>query len=122
MDKILIVFDDTIGEKKIWESEFMKKLVFNSAHYQISLIITSQSYMSVPKKIRENTSSILFFEIPNEKSLEQIYEEYPMNLKKKDWMIMYDYVMKEQFAFMILNTQNSRGKKVQNGFKEYLQI
>lgn len=45
--------------------------------------------MAVPKTIRSNCNALILFDIPNYKELEVIYEENPLNLKKKEWMEVY---------------------------------
>ena len=83
-DKILLIFDDTASEKKFWNSQQVQKLIFNSRHYKILVIITSQNYKSLPKALRLNMSQVILFFTSNENELKSIYEENSSSLGLKE--------------------------------------
>lgn len=105
-DKILLVYDDCIGYTKFWKSEAVKKLVYNSRHFNISIIITSQSYFGLPKPLRLNCSSVMVFYTGNQKEVEAIYEENTGGLNKKQFLKMYNEVCGEPFGFLHICYQN----------------
>lgn len=120
MDKILIICDDTIAEKRKWTSEFMKDFVFKSGHYLISMIITSQAYKSIPLQIRTQMKYVILFRTPNFKELENIYEENNADYSKKEWLALYNSVVEEPFKFVVINKKNQRGFGMQSGFDQYV--
>ena len=72
--KNLIVFDDMIADimtnKKF--QAIIKKLFVRSRKPNISLVFITQSYFSVPKGVRLNTTRYLIMKINNKKELQNI--------------------------------------------------
>jgi len=61
--RIMIVFDDVVGElKKLTSSPLFSKLIFNRRHMvkgaSISLIITSQKFTTVPPMVRTSVTHL----------------------------------------------------------------
>jgi len=67
-DNVLIIYDDCVALKKFFNSEEFVEMLFNSRHYKISTIITSQSYFKIPKPIRENASGLLLLKLEIKKN------------------------------------------------------
>jgi hypothetical protein len=101
-DKILLIFDDII-ESKFFTKEIMKKLMFKSRHYNVSMIITSQSYFQLPKALRLNMSYNLVFETGNRKELERIYEENNGGLSNKGFFQMMSDIFDIPFNFLVID-------------------
>lgn len=115
-DKVLLIYDDCAGEQKFWNSSTVKKMIFNSRHFNISTIITTQAYHSISKPIRLNMSMFLLFETGNEIELKTIYDENSSGLKFKDWLSIYKNIINQQFNFMVINYQNNIANRIQNAF------
>ena len=88
-DHILLIYDDTISFKKFWNSESTIQLFFNSRHYKISIIITSQNYKSMPKSLRLNMSQMLLYFTANQDELKNIYIENSSSLGFKKFEQIY---------------------------------
>ena len=73
--KILIVFDDMIADimsnKKF--QAIIKELFIRCRKLNISLVFITQSYFSVPKDVRLNSTHYLIMKINNRKELQYIY-------------------------------------------------
>ena len=72
--KILIVFDDIITDimaNKKFQS-IMKELFVRCRKLNISLVFITQSYFSVPKDVRLNSTHYLIMEINNTRELQNI--------------------------------------------------
>ena len=70
--KILIVFDDMIADimaNKIFQA-IVKKLFLRCTKVNISLVFITQSYFSVPKDVRLNSTHYLIMKINNKKELQ----------------------------------------------------
>ena len=78
-DSILLIYDDFVSETKFWISQQVQKLIFNSRHFKISMLITSQNYKSLPKSLRLNMSQVVLFSTSNEAELKAIYDENRRN-------------------------------------------
>jgi hypothetical protein len=71
-DNILLIFDDLAGSN-FFKSILFKKLLLNSRHHKISIIINTQAYFQIDKTLRLNNSLLCLFETANEQELKLIY-------------------------------------------------
>ena len=72
--KILIVFDDMIADivmSKTFQA-IIKELFIRCRKLNISLVFIKQSYFSVPKDVRLNSTHYLIMKINNKKELQNI--------------------------------------------------
>ena len=61
----LIILDDIVcSEDTLRRTSEITKLSFSGRHHGISLIIITQDFHTVPKKVRENMSKFIFFTMP----------------------------------------------------------
>lgn len=103
----LIVIDDLVGSIKKSDA-IMKALVYNRAHANISLIITSQKYRVLPLEFRCNASHIIAFPTKNSKELEAIAEESELFYNKKGFIRALIDMFNEKFCFVYLDLVNSK--------------
>jgi hypothetical protein len=123
-NRILIVFDDLVGSSLFSgkRSSYFKGVNTRHRHYSSSFIMVSQGYKEIPKTIRTNWTCLIVFEIGNEKEVEVIYEEWPMGLKRDDWMELYQYATKGDHSFLYMNFQKPKRLRLMKNFEEYLFI
>jgi energy-coupling factor transporter ATP-binding protein EcfA2 len=69
----LVIIDDLIDSKNI-KTQIMKTLFYKSRHYSISIWITSQSYMNLPRDLRLQLSNI-FIHKPDQSEIKRISDE-----------------------------------------------
>jgi len=98
-EPILVVLDDCV-------SYFNNHSVLNnlpqlSRHYKISFIVSTQSYMALPNRLRKNSSEYLIFRIYNEKDLKAIDEE--VGSEYENFMKLYNEATSEKYNFLFLN-------------------
>ena len=65
---ILSVFDDMIMSNKIFQT-MVKELFIRCRKLNISLVFITQSYFSVPKEVRLNSTHYLIMKIHNKREL-----------------------------------------------------
>ena len=65
---ILSVFDDMIMNNKIFQT-MVKELFIRCRKLNISLVFITQSYFSVPKEVRLNSTHYLIMKIHNKREL-----------------------------------------------------
>jgi hypothetical protein len=123
-NRILIVFDDLVGSSLFSgkRSSYFKGVNTRHRHYSSSFIMVSQGYKEIPKTIRTNWTCLIVFEIGNEKEVEVIYEEWPMGLKRDDWMELYQYATAGDHSFLYINFQKPKRLRLMKNFEEYLFI
>ena len=122
-NNILLIYDDTISNKKFWNSETVQQMFFNSRHYKISIIITSQNYKSLPKALRLNMSQMLLYFTANQDELKAIFSENSSSLGFKRFEEIYRTTCHSKaFHFLVINYQNPHQFRLQSGFEEFILI
>ena len=104
--KILIVFDDMIADimtNRRFQA-IIKKLFIRCRKLNISLGFITQSYFSVPKDVRLNSTHYLIMKINNRKALQNIAINHSTDIDYKDFIKMYRECTKEPFNFLIIDT------------------
>ena len=85
--KILIVFDDMIADimtnKKF--QAIIKELFIRCRKLNISLVFITQSYFSVPKDVRLNTTHYLIMKITNRRGLQNIVTDHSADIDYQDF-------------------------------------
>ena len=104
--KILIVFDDMIADimanKKF--QAIIKELFIKCRKLNISLAFVTQSYFSVPKDVRLNSTHYLIMKINNKRELQNIAINHSADIDYKDFMKIYRECTKEPFSFLTIDT------------------
>ena len=104
--KILIVFDEMIADimtNKRFQS-IIKGLFIRCRKLNISLVFITQSYFSVPKDVRLNSTHYLIMKINNNRELQNIAVNYSADIDYKDFMKIYSECTKEPFNFLTIDT------------------
>ena len=104
--KILIVFDDMIADimtNKKFQS-IIKDLFIRCRKPNISLVFITQSYFSVPKDVRLNSTYYLIMKINNRRELQNIAFNHSADIDCKDFMKIYRECTKEPYSFLTVDT------------------
>ena len=104
--KILIVFDDMIADimtNKKFQS-ITKELFIRCRKINISLVFITQSYFSVPKNVRLNSTHYLNMKINNKRELQNIAINHSADIDYKDFIKMYRECTKEPYNFLTIDT------------------
>ena len=109
--KTLIVFDDMIADsmtnKKI--QAILKELFIGCKKVNISLVFITQSYFSVPKDVKLNSTHYLIKRINNRKKLQNIVINYSVDIDYNDFMRIYRECTRETYSFLTMDTTLSAG-------------
>lgn len=111
-DRILFILDDVVGTPLFKDNGYFMSWVTRHRHFSASVILVTQAYKKVPKTIRTNINGLVLFRMQNEKELECIYEEYPLNMKFDEWFHLYQSLTEEPYSFMFVNCTAQLGKQV----------
>ena len=93
---------DFMTNKKF--QSIIKELFIRCRKLNISLAFITQSYFSVPKDVRLNSSHYLIMRINNRKELQNIAINHSADLDYKDFMKIYRECMKELYSFLTIDT------------------
>ena len=104
--KVLIVFDDMIAgimTNKRFQA-IVKELFIRCMKLDISVVFITQSYFSVPKEVRLNSTHYLIMKIHNRRELQQIAINHSVDIDYKDCLKIYRNCTKEPYSFFTINT------------------
>ena len=103
--KILIVFDNMIAD--IMTNKFqaiIKELFIRYRKLNISLVFITQSYFSVPKDVRLNSTHYLIMKINNKRELKNIAINHSADIDYQDFMKSYREFTREPYSFLTIDT------------------
>ena len=104
--KILIVFDDMIADimsnKKF--QAIIKELFIRCRKLNISLVFITQSYFSVPKDVRLNSTHYFIMRINNRIELKNIATDHSAEIDYQDFKKIYRECTKKPYNFLIIDT------------------
>ena len=104
--KVLTVFDDMIADimtNKRFQA-IIKELFIRCRKLNISLVFITQSYFSVPKDVRLNSTHYFIMKINYRKELQNIAINHSADIDYKDFMKIYRECTKEPFTFLTIDT------------------
>ena len=103
--KILIVFDDMIADI-ITNKRFQAiiKELFIRCRKLKSLVFITQSYFSVPKDIRLNSTHYPIVKFHNERELQEIAIDHSADTDYKDFVKIYRNCINEPYSFLTIDT------------------
>ena len=104
--KILIVFDDMIADimsnKKF--QAIIKKLFIRCRKINISPVFITQSYFSVPKDVRLNSTHYLIMKTNKKKELQNIAINHCVDINYKDFMKICRKCTRKPYYFLTIDT------------------
>ena len=104
--KILTVFYDMIADimtNKKFQS-IIKELFIRCRKQNISLVFITQSYFSVPKDVRLNSTYYLIMKINNKRELQNIAINRSVDIDFKGFMKIYRECTREPYSFLTIDT------------------
>ena len=115
--KVLIIFDDMIGDimsnKKF--QAIIKELFIRCRKQNISLVFITQSYFSVPKDVRLNSTHYLIMKINNKRELQNIAINHSADIDYQDFIKIYRECTKEPYNFLTIDTTLSSSNPLRFG-------
>ena len=70
----------------------------------ISLVFVTQSYFSVPKEVRLNSTHYLIMKIHNKRELQQISVNHSADIEYRDFLRIYRNCTNEPYSFFTIDT------------------
>ena len=84
----------------------IKELFIRRRKLNISLVFIMQSYFSVPKEARLNSTHYLIMKIDNRKDLQQIAIDHSADIDNNDFLNDYRNCTKEPYSFFTIGVYN----------------
>ena len=82
----------------------VKELLIRCRKLNISLVFITQSYFSVPKDVRLNSTHYLIMKINNKRELQNIAINHSADIDYKDFVEIYRECTKEPYSFLTTDT------------------
>ena len=104
--KILTIFDDIIADIMTNEKfeAIIKQLFIRCRKSNISLAFITQTYFSVPKHVRLNSTHYLIRKINNKRELQNIAINHSADIDYQDFIKIYRECTKEPYNFLTIDT------------------
>ena len=91
--KILIYLDDVIGDERFMNSKAMIESFIKNRHYNFSVILCSQYYKAIPRRIRMQSACNFFFNC-NETELTTLAEDFePPGVQRKRFIEVLQQIL-----------------------------
>ena len=105
--KILIVFDYMIANIMTNKNlqAVIKELFIRCRKLSILLVFITQSYFSVPKELRLNSTHYLIMKIHNKRESQTIATNHSAEIDYKDFMKIYRKCTSESYFFLTIDTK-----------------
>ena len=115
LKKILIYLDDVIGDDKFMKSKAMINTFIKNRHHNCSVILCSQYYKAIPKRIRMQSACDIFFNC-SETELETIAEDFePPGLNKRKFIEKLQHELEAKYAFITINRRSPWEERFRRG-------
>jgi len=101
--QILIIYDDVISDPKFTKSNQFVKSFIASRHYNLTVMLATQSWTAVPRRCRIQARNIFFFAAPLSE-VEKLCEEHcPPRFTKQQFYLMVAWATSEPYSFLYIN-------------------
>ena len=104
--KKLILFDDMISNimtnKKF--QVIIKELFISCREVNISLVFITQSYFTVRKDVRLNSTHYLIMKISNKRELQNIAINHSVDIDYKEFVKIYRECTRKLYSFLTIDT------------------
>jgi hypothetical protein len=120
-NRVLFIIDDLVQSKLFKRTEQFVSRITRHRHYGSSFLFGVQAYKEIPKTIRTCSTCLTLYRIGNQKELDVIYEEHPMDLKHDHWMEIYNYTIHgSKHNFLFINYNQDDDKRLMKNFDEFI--
>jgi hypothetical protein len=108
--KVLLILDDIVSYKKFCNSAILLKFAVMSRHWNISMVILSQAYHRIPKSVRLQMSSIVYFKGSN-RELDVLADDFGApGYTHKQFKQKISEATNERYSFVFIDTNRPMGE------------
>ena len=101
---VLLLLDDCMSDINFNQSPALKKIYTRGRHFNLSVIATCQYLNTLPKICRSNCDILISGQM-NLCSIEMLASEYCSNLKKKEFIDLYNKSTRD-YGFLVVNNNS----------------
>lgn len=104
--KVLLVLDDLAGD--LSRGSAISRLCMRYRQRNLSIIITSQTFRSIPNTCRANASWYILFKSANEREIDKLEEEFNSFPRFRQ---LYNEATHEKYSFLFLDIRDMSARK-----------
>jgi len=120
--QILIIYDDVISDPVFMRSDEFVKTFIASRHYNLTVMVATQSWTAVPRRCRIQARNIFFFSAP-QSEVEKLSEEHcPPRFTKKQFQVMVEWATDKPFSFLYINKTVPMQERYRKNLKEIINL
>jgi len=97
----LLILDDCITDPTLLNSQFLKTCFTMGRHYNLSIMICTQSYMSIPRLLRLQASDLILFKPQNEGELKRVFDEQVSDISYNTFKKLSAHVYATPYTFIL---------------------
>lgn len=113
--KILLYFDDVVGDPIFMKSKAMINAFIKNRHYGFSDILCSQYFKAIPRRMRQQLACCIFFDC-SDTEFETIAEDFlPPGVNKKVFIKTLQSHVSEKYSFITYNKQSPWPERWRSG-------
>jgi hypothetical protein len=106
---VLIILDDFITDPSFNKRRgTLTKLFTQGRHYNVSIVITSQSFKLLPSAIRKLAHYFILFSTANSKEKKSICEELNTFLPEREFTELFEKATSKRFDFLFIDGKKDR--------------
>lgn len=118
--KILIYFDDVVGDQKFMNSKVMMNAFIKNRHYNFSVILCSQYYKAIPRRMRMQSACTFFFNCP-ETEMQTIAEDFePPGVGRKAFIAKLQEILSEKYQFITIMMRSDWANRFRKGLAQVI--
>lgn len=107
MPQSLIIFDDLVGNRAVYNNQELVKFLLVHRHWLSSAIFSVQVWKgAIPRGIRNNLSLLMLFTNKSVQIRKEIAEELASHITPEHFMILWDFACEEPKSFLCVNFDN----------------
>ncbi len=101
--QILIIYDDVISDPLFMRTDEFIKSFIASRHYNLTVMLATQSWTACPRRCRIQARNIFFFAAPLSE-VEKLCEEHcPPRFTKQQFFLMVAWATDRPYSFLYIN-------------------
>ena len=93
---------DSMSNKRF--QAMVKELLIRCRNLNISFVFITQSYFSIPKEVRLNSTHYLIMKIHTKRELQNIAVNHSTDIDYKDFMNIYKKCSSKPYSFLTIDT------------------
>jgi len=113
--KVLVYLDDVVGDTQFMNSKTMVNAFIKNRHYNFSVLLCSQYWKAIPRRMRMQSAFNVFFEC-SETELNTIAEDFePPGINKKKFIDILTHILSEKYQFVSIARRSSWDERFRKG-------